>query len=202
MLILTSTTFANHSLLLASHSHEPSGKPVLVFINWLNDDHWQRSKSLNKIKIHYQLADSHISFINKNSLSKDNPAQLLLLTAIHQLSQYETGKRCQFDLPLDLSMGTAFQQSVWQALRQIAYGDTISYATLAQHIGKPTAYRAVANANGKNPFSIVIPCHRVIASDGGLGGYTGGLDKKRWLLQLEWQSNQDNSKEGNQRERG
>ena len=84
-----------------------------------------------------------------------------------------------------MSLGTPFQQSVWRALQQIPYGQTISYAQLAQNIGKPTAYRAVANANGKNPLSIIIPCHRVVASDGSLGGYTGGLDKKRILLSIE-----------------
>ncbi|WP_296274397.1 methylated-DNA--[protein]-cysteine S-methyltransferase, partial [Psychrobacter sp. UBA6730] len=87
--------------------------------------------------------------------------------------------------PLDISLGTEFQQQVWRALQGIKHGETISYATLAQRVGNPKGFRAVANANGKNPFSIIIPCHRVIASDGKLGGYTGGLDKKAYLLALE-----------------
>ena len=82
-------------------------------------------------------------------------------------------------------MGTEFQQKVWRALQEIEYGETISYATLAQRVDSPKGFRAVAQANGKNPFSIIVPCHRVIASDGKLGGYTGGLDKKEYLLALE-----------------
>ncbi|MDO5768453.1 MAG: methylated-DNA--[protein]-cysteine S-methyltransferase [Psychrobacter sp.] len=138
---------------------------------------------------HYQVKDDEAYYIDENSLSEDNPLQALLLSTIKQLQQYTNGERQAFDLPLDLSQGSPFQQRVWQALQDISYGETISYAQLAQNIGQPTAYRAVANANGKNPFSIVIPCHRVIASDGSLGGYTGGLDKKRLLLAIESQHN-------------
>lgn len=102
-----------------------------------------------------------------------------------QINEYALEQRKEFDLPLDLSLGTKFQQQVWRALQEIKHGETISYATLARRIGNPKAFRAVANANGNNPFSLVIPCHRVIASDGKLGGYTGGLDKKEYLLALE-----------------
>lgn len=111
--------------------------------------------------------------------------QAVLLNVIAQLDEYFQGVRTQFDIPLDVSFGTPFEQLVWRALQQIPYGQTISYATLASNIGKPTAFRAVANANGKNPISIIIPCHRVIASDGRLGGYTGGVDIKKQLLNLE-----------------
>ena len=82
-------------------------------------------------------------------------------------------------------VGTPFQQKVWASLQKIPYGKTISYAKLADNIDQPTAFRAVANANGKNPFSIIVPCHRVISSDGKLGGYTGGVDKKVYLLAIE-----------------
>ena len=78
--------------------------------------------------------------------------------------------------------GTPFQQQVWHALQGIPVGETISYAQLADRVGRPTGFRAVGAANGQNPVAIVVPCHRVIASDGGLGGYGGGLDRKRWLL--------------------
>jgi methylated-DNA-[protein]-cysteine S-methyltransferase len=81
--------------------------------------------------------------------------------------------------------GTSFQRLVWEGLRAIPYGETISYAELARRIGRPGASRAVGSANGRNPISIVVPCHRVIAADGTLGGYGGGLDRKEWLLQHE-----------------
>ncbi|MDR3218868.1 MAG: methylated-DNA--[protein]-cysteine S-methyltransferase [Dysgonamonadaceae bacterium] len=101
-----------------------------------------------------------------------------------QLDEYFAGKRRVFDLPLALS-GTDFQQKVWQQLQQIPYGKTISYAQLADATGNPKACRAVGSANGKNPVAIVIPCHRVIASGGGLGGYAYGLAIKQELLALE-----------------
>ncbi|MBR7539075.1 methylated-DNA--[protein]-cysteine S-methyltransferase, partial [Mycobacterium tuberculosis] len=94
----------------------------------------------------------------------------------------QAGQRQVFDMPIALYTGTPFQQTVWEALLKIPYGKTISYAQLANHIGQPTACRAVANANGKNPISLIIPCHRVIASDGKLGGYTGGIEIKQTLL--------------------
>ncbi len=103
-----------------------------------------------------------------------------------QLHEYFAGKRKKFSLKLDLS-GTEFQQSVWFALSKIAYGATISYAQQAKLVGKPKAFRAVGSANGKNPVPIVLPCHRVIASNGELGGFSGGLSIKRKLLSFESQ---------------
>lgn len=104
--------------------------------------------------------------------------------AVAQLAEYFSGQRRRFDLPLRLG-GTAFQRQVWLALGDIPYGTTISYAELARKVGRPRAFRAVGQANGANPLPIVLPCHRVVASGGGLGGYGGGLDMKRRLLQLE-----------------
>lgn len=101
-----------------------------------------------------------------------------------QLTEYFAHQRQTFDLPLD-PQGTPFQKQVWQQLRQIPYGETISYGTLAQRLNKPTASRAVGAANGKNPISIIVPCHRVVATNGLLTGYAGGLDRKQWLLQHE-----------------
>lgn len=121
--------------------------------------------------------------------SPDADAKVLAET-IKQLKEYKDGQRQFFDIPLDISTGTPFQQKVWQALRQIPYGETISYAQLANHIGQPTACRAVAQANGRNPLSLIIPCHRVIASDGKLGGYTGGIEIKQTLLDIEQASYQ------------
>ncbi len=161
-------------------------EPKLVEMSWLSEDEWWTdSKSFAKLKKHYKLSDNDFKFIDKNSLSIDDSSQALLIQAIKQIDEYALEQRKEFDLPLDLSIGTEFQQRVWQELQKIKLGETISYATLARHIGNPKACRAVANANGKNPFSLIIPCHRVIASDGKLGGYTGGLDKKEYLLALE-----------------
>jgi methylated-DNA-[protein]-cysteine S-methyltransferase len=101
-----------------------------------------------------------------------------------QLEEYFAGERDAFDLPVG-PVGTPFQQRVWDELARIPYGQTISYAELASRIGRPTAVRAAGAANGANPVSIVIPCHRVIGSSGSLTGYSGGLDAKRFLLELE-----------------
>ena len=106
-------------------------------------------------------------------------------TAIAQLAEYFAGTRQHFELPLDLQGGTAFQQSVWQALLAIPPGGTTSYGVLSKRIGKPAAVRAVGAAVGRNPVSIVVPCHRVLGADGSLTGYAGGLDRKTALLRLE-----------------
>ncbi len=105
-------------------------------------------------------------------------------TAAQQLSEYFGGRRRAFDMPL-APEGTPFQQTVWKALRDIPYGETTSYGELARRIGNPKAVRAVGLANGSNPISIVIPCHRVIGSNGSLVGYGGGLPIKQALLALE-----------------
>ncbi|GGI04161.1 methylated-DNA--[protein]-cysteine S-methyltransferase [Egicoccus halophilus] len=105
--------------------------------------------------------------------------------AARQLTEYFAGERRTFDLPLALATGTPFQQRVWQALGEIPYGETISYGELAARIGQPTASRAVGLANGRNPISIVVPCHRVVGANGTLTGYGGGLTRKQALLDLE-----------------
>lgn len=101
-----------------------------------------------------------------------------------QLQEYFAGKRKQFTFPLDLQ-GTEFQKKVWQGLLEIPYGVTISYGRLAHQIGMPKAVRAVGTANGKNPVSIIVPCHRVVAATGGIGGYVWGTNMKQQLLELE-----------------
>ena len=98
-----------------------------------------------------------------------------------QLERYFAGKLEVFEVPLDLR-GTPFQQSVWKELTTIPYGTTISYRELAERVGNPRAVRAVGGANGRNPVSIIVPCHRVVGADGDLVGYGGGIDRKRWLL--------------------
>ncbi len=101
-----------------------------------------------------------------------------------QLGEYFAGERVEFDLPA-AGDGTPFQRRVWAALAEIPYGETLSYGELAGRIGRPSASRAVGMANGRNPISIVVPCHRVIGSDGALTGYGGGVERKRFLLELE-----------------
>lgn len=109
----------------------------------------------------------------------------VLVRAVGQLREYFDGQRTAFDLPLDLRGGTAFQQSVWRALLAIPRGATTSYGRLGHAIGRAEAMRAVGAAVGRNPLSIVVPCHRVLGADGSLTGYAGGLDRKTALLQLE-----------------
>ena len=108
-----------------------------------------------------------------------------------QLEEYFEGDRTEFDLPLVDDVGTPFQRRVWAELLEIPYGETISYGELARRVGQPTAFRAVGLANGKNPISIIVPCHRVIGSGGSLTGYGGGLDRKQRLLELEGKQNDD-----------
>ena len=113
---------------------------------------------------------------------EDSPR--LMQPYIRELEEYFSGKRREFTFPLDLH-GTDFQLSCWRALQSIPYGETRSYADIARAVGKPAAFRAVGMANNRNPVAIIVPCHRVIASDGALCGYGGGLDVKRKLLELE-----------------
>lgn len=108
-----------------------------------------------------------------------------LLQAVTQLREYFAGRRSAFELPLDLQGGTVFQQSVWQALLNIPSGATASYGAVSDRLGKPAAVRAVGAAVGRNPLSIVVPCHRVLGADGSLTGYAGGLERKTALLRLE-----------------
>jgi len=108
----------------------------------------------------------------------------LIEKAATQLKEYFAGKRTEFDLPLSLA-GTDFQRSVWKALQEIPWGETRSYKDIAVRIGKPRATRAVGMANNRNPIPIIVPCHRVVGSDGSLTGYGGGLPVKQRLLELE-----------------
>lgn len=109
----------------------------------------------------------------------------LLLQAEMQLTQYFAGQRRLFELPLDLSTGTPFQQAVWQALQSLPFGQTCSYSALSAQMGRPTAVRALSGAVARNPLSIIVPCHRVLGANGALTGYAGGLARKSALLKLE-----------------
>jgi methylated-DNA-[protein]-cysteine S-methyltransferase len=144
------------ALKLVAHDH------ALVAVMWDNEDH-------KRVRL-AELIEDH-----------QHP---MLLRVKKQLEQYFAGQRQQFDLPLDFK-GTDFQQQVWQTLLTIPYGETRSYKEIAVQIGNEKAVRAVGAANGKNPISIIAPCHRVIGSSGALVGFAGGLDKKQILLNIE-----------------
>lgn len=118
------------------------------------------------------------------SLDLSKPAERILDDAVQQLEDYFAGRLRSFDVPLDVD-GTPFQRRVWKELLRIPFGKTVSYRDIARRIGKPAAVRAVGGANGRNPVCIIVPCHRVVAADGGIGGYSGGLEMKRRLLALE-----------------
>ena len=124
-----------------------------------------------------------LKFCQKLSSSSSIPN--FVKQARHQIQQYAACKKNRFAVPLDLSSGTKFQQSVWKVLRKIPYGETRSYAWVAQQISNPKAARAVGAACGANPVLLLVPCHRVVARDGALGGFSCGLSLKRQLLKLE-----------------
>ena len=125
---------------------------------------------------------SEISALNEGECSTKIPT--ILKEAVSQLQDYFEGKRTKFDLKIN-PKGTEFQQKVWQELMNIPFGKTINYLDLAKKLGDPKVIRAAASANGKNPLWIVVPCHRVIGTDGSLTGYAGGLWRKKWLLEHE-----------------
>jgi methylated-DNA-[protein]-cysteine S-methyltransferase len=115
---------------------------------------------------------------------RDDDRQPILVEAGRQLQEYFEGKRQSFSIPLEMR-GTPFQKSVWEALLAIPFGETRTYGQLARQLGRPRAMRAVGNASGRNPLSIVVPCHRVIGSSGELTGFAGGLEAKEQLLKIE-----------------
>lgn len=121
--------------------------------------------------------------VKLGAIMEDGEHPVLVETA-QQIGAYFAGERTRFDVPLDFQ-GTDFQKSVWAALLTIPFGETRSYAEIARAIGRPTAFRAVGAANGKNPISIIAPCHRVIGTHGALTGFAGGLKAKEYLLGLE-----------------
>jgi methylated-DNA-[protein]-cysteine S-methyltransferase len=130
---------------------------------------------------------SVISILSEGEVSKKIPT--VLKEAIQQLNEYFDGKRNDFTFKMNPA-GTEFQQKVWQELRNIPFGKTMSYMDLSKKLGDVKAIRAVASANGKNPLWIAVPCHRVIGTDGSLTGYAGGLWRKKWLLEHESPSTQ------------
>ncbi|MEV6103975.1 methylated-DNA--[protein]-cysteine S-methyltransferase [Streptomyces sp. NPDC051940] len=144
---------------------------------------------LTMVAVDGELAGLYMTDQNGRPADEDfgvagDPADAPFPEAAEQLRAYFAGELTEFDLPLRLD-GTPFQQRVWAELCRIPYGETVSYAELAERIGKPTASRAVGLANGRNPVSIIVPCHRVIGSNGSLTGYAWGVERKRYLLGFE-----------------
>ena len=135
-----------------------------------------------RLKIGY--TDTAISFVLFTDEKEIGTPSELSELAVSQLREYFAGKRESFELPLE-AQGTDFQKRVWAALLEIPFGETRSYKDIARRIGSPKGFRAIGQANHRNPISIIIPCHRVIAADGSLGGYGGGLENKKLLLELE-----------------
>ena len=163
-----------HNNLTSSHINTPLGKMIAVsddnklyFLQF--DDHQSLEAELKKFEVQSKIIVGETK--TSSSIKKE-------------LDEYFASKLVAFKTPLS-PFGTPFQKKTWQALTQIAFGSTNSYAQLATSIEKPTAYRAVAQANGANPIVIVIPCHRIINSNGKLGGYSAGIERKEWLLNHE-----------------
>jgi len=149
----------------------------------MNVHHYQSPVGILEIKIGDK-AVTDLNILKKYPTARQHSTDPLMKEVCKQLGEYFAGKRKTFDLPL-APQGTPFQQTVWKKLQEIPYGQTISYSQEAKAIGHPKACRAVGSANGKNPIAIIIPCHRVIAANGSLGGYASGLDIKIQLLELE-----------------
>ncbi|MFT6896035.1 MAG: methylated-DNA-[protein]-cysteine S-methyltransferase [Paraglaciecola sp.] len=147
-----------------------------IFIDYIDTP-----SGLLKIYAHDQAINA-ITFVDHQE--QDTAANALTAQAALQLTEYFANARRTFDLPL-APKGTVFQQQVWHLLCDIPYGETVSYSIIAQRLGNPKAVRAVGSANGKNPISIIVPCHRVIGANGTLTGYSGGLARKSQLLRLE-----------------
>lgn len=159
----------------------------LCLCDWKNSKRRMQNAHRIKCQLKAELFDV--------ALWKDNPKSLVDARTLkdsvavldeteRELADYFAGNRKSFDVPL-LMVGTDFQKSVWRALQEIPYDEVVSYMDIAMQIGNPKAVRAVSQAIGSNPLSILIPCHRVVGSNGSLTGFAGGLDAKRWLLDLE-----------------
>ncbi len=164
------------NIITTTYYETPCGRMILGSLNnhlCLCD--WRNGKDRKQI-------DNRLKRLLKADYVEGNSDVLTI--AIQQLDEFFANKRKTFTIPLLLA-GTDFQKSVWTELQRVPFGQTISYAQIAANIGRPLSARAVANANGANAMAIFIPCHRVIGSDNSLTGYAGGLDTKRYLLQIE-----------------
>lgn len=138
---------------------------------------WPGDDAAGRVTVHDEVRDA-------DDRDADDRAHAVLAAATAQLTEYFAGTRTEFDLPLDAE-GTPFQHAVWDVLRTIPYGTTISYGTQARELGDARKARAVGSANGRNPISVIVPCHRVVGADGSLTGFAAGTDVKAWLLDHE-----------------
>ena len=173
------------SIVVCRHLVTPVGQVTLGAIggqlclcDWENSK--RRIRNDNRLKCLLKAEFMDFAFVD-GDMNRD---LLVLRKAEQELYEYFSGKRKSFDIPL-LMVGTDFQKRVWQALMSIPYGSTVSYLDVARRIGNPKSVRAVAQAIGSNLMSILVPCHRVVGSNGRLTGYAGGVDAKHFLLQLE-----------------
>jgi methylated-DNA-[protein]-cysteine S-methyltransferase len=139
-------------------------------------------------KLYIKASDQAILSVSYNKEHTTTKPNHLTKKCVQQLDEYFRGKRKTFDLPIHFD-GTDFQVSAWKALLDVPFGATSTYLKQAQSISNPRAVRAIGGANGKNKISIIVPCHRIIGSDGSLTGYGGGLDRKKWLLEHEQKFN-------------
>jgi len=149
----------------------------------MNIHHYPSPVGILEIKTDSK-AITEVSWLKNDPVTRLTSTNPIIKETCIQLDEYFAGKRQTFDLPL-LPKGTDFQQTVWKQLQEIPYGKTVSYSQVAKAINRPKACRAVGSANGKNPITLIIPCHRVIASNGGIGGYASGIEIKKQLLELE-----------------
>ena len=160
---------------------------MFTFIFYINytvlDIHYFESP-LGTIKVKGDVAGVQEVLFEKSTLEMENTVPLYLVPCVEQLQQYFAGKRIVFDFKIN-PQGTDFQKVIWNLLKDLPFGSTISYLTLSRLYGNTKAVRAVAAAIGKNPILVAVPCHRVIGSDGSLVGYAGGIDRKEALLELE-----------------
>lgn len=138
---------------------------------------------IGHIKI--EAEDNHIIALDFVENIGEEKISEIIVQCKNQLEEYFLGKRKDFDLEIKFLKGTEFQIKVWEALRSIPYGKTVSYKWIAEKIGNPKAVRAVGGANNRNPIAIIVPCHRVIGSNGKMVGYAGGVEKKEYLLKIE-----------------
>ena len=150
----------------------------------MNTHHYKSPVGILEITADEQ-AVTEVYILKESPVNMQTSSNPIIIEACKQFDEYFRGERRVFDLPISPKGGTPFQQTVWKQLQEIPYSQTISYSQLAQAVGNPKACRAVGSANGKNPISIIIPCHRVIASGGGLGGYASGVVNKKVLLDSE-----------------
>lgn len=174
----------NEKILNYSYFETPIGKMIgvfleekLCFLDFLNEEINNKFKEFEKYEELNKISKKLNAKLEYRETKESENLKL-------QLNEYFNKKRKNFDISL-LFIGTEFQKNVWKTLQTIEYGKTISYLEESQKLGNPLAVRAVGTANGKNPISIIVPCHRVIQKNGNIGGYTGGIDKKLFLLKLE-----------------